>query len=219
VTESNQKEVLSKVMPADKIHVIPLGVHLENFHAAFHRLHAQQVPHEATTIITVGNWLRDWDTYVEVAGYCRQHFPAWTFQLVNRKLPADVASRLEGLSNVSLHSDVSDDELKRMLYLARVHFLPVRSASGNNALMEGLAMGCPAVMTDVVSAGFPLRGNSVLLHARADRDDAIRCIRSIVDMDDAQYALLRKNTFELSSGYDWKSVAARTLEVYKSVVV
>ncbi|MBL7943067.1 MAG: glycosyltransferase family 4 protein [Flavobacteriales bacterium] len=219
VTESNQKEVLSKVMPAEKIHVIPLGVHLERFHSAFHQLSQNGEAHLPGSIITVGNWLRDWDMYLAVAEYCRTHFPDWKFTLVNRKMPPEIAARLDKLSNVKRYSDVSDDELKCMLFNARVHFLPVLSASGNNALMEGLAMGCPAVMTDVVSDGFPLRTDSVLLHARSDRQDAVRCLKLMLEMPDASYSELRKKTFELSSGYDWKSVAARTLEVYKSAVV
>lgn len=217
VTEANQKEVLRRVMPADRIHVIPLGVHLEKFHTAFHRLGSAGGEVRSADIITVGNWLRDWDLYMQVLSLCLTQRPAWRFHLVNRRLPAEVAARLENLPNLTIHRGASDEELKRLLFAARVQFLPVVSASGNNALMEGLAMGCPAVMTDVVSDSFPLKSDSVLLHAKSDSLDAVQCISRIMDLDESAYGALRKKTFEISFGYDWKAIAEKTLKVYKSV--
>jgi glycosyltransferase involved in cell wall biosynthesis len=218
VTEESQKSVLAKVMDPEKIHVIPLGVHLAQYHEKFHQLMKEDLHSGDPQIITVGNWLRDWPFYAEVVARCAEEKPQWKFHLVNRKLPAEVSGVLSKLKNLVIHQNVDDDKLKELLFSARCHFLPVTAASGNNALMEGLAMGCPVVMTDVVSQKFPLISESLKLYRPGDADQAIELIDSYCALDKDAFAILKQNTFAMSLPYDWAEIARQTMDVYKELV-
>lgn len=219
VTEENQKAVLSKVMPPSRIHVIPLGVHLSGFHRVYNEMRAKNEIPVRGQIITVGNWLRDWKFYISVLQYCQLHRKEYVFHLINRKLEPDLETELTAFSNLQIHRNISDSDLKKMLYLSRVHFLPVSGASGNNALMEGLAIGCPAVMTDVVSPDFPLRSESVRLYKTGQLDSAMICLDDILNLNEEQYLALKESTFARSIPFDWKEIATRTLKVYQNSVI
>jgi glycosyltransferase involved in cell wall biosynthesis len=217
VTEENQKKVLSRVMPEEKIHIVPLGVHLSNFHSVYRELKKSGHIPEMNQVITVGNWLRDWKFYTEVLEFCEKSRPLYVFHLVNRKLDPEIELRLSKYRNLVIHRDINDSELKKLLYFSRAHFLPVLGASGNNALIEGLAMGCPAVMTDVMSENFPLRSESVLLYAKGDLQSAINQVDSLVQASDPAHMELKESTFARSIPYDWKEIALKTMKIYQKV--
>ena len=83
--------------------------------------------------------------------------------------------------------------------------------------MEGLAMGCPAVMTDMVSESFPLRSESVLLYPKGDLESAMNMLSDALSMDDTAHLQLKESTFARSIPYDWKDIALRTLNIYQTI--
>lgn len=217
VTEASQKKVLARVMPADRIHIIPLGVHLDSFREVYQAFSASSEPVHPTRIVTVGNWLRDWDLYERTLQLAATHHPTWEFHLVNRRLGDDVRKRLHSFHNLQIHAEISDDELRQLLYSSRLQFIPVTAASGNNALLEAMAMGCPVVMTDVFQDSFLIGEPEVRLHSKGDPQSAISRIGEVIDLDESSYSALKASTFARASEFDWKEIARRTQEVYQQV--
>jgi len=119
--------------------------------------------------ITVGHWLRDWETFAAVAGA----MPDVQFDVVaNRDLP------IKGLPNVKVHRAVDDLELVSLYRAADILFLPLLQSTANNALLEGMASGLAVVATDLeaVRAYVP-DGDGLLLPERAD--DFVDAIRTL----------------------------------------
>jgi len=217
VTEESQKRVLEQVMPAERIHVIPLGVHLNAFRESFEHFQEKRIPTDPYHIITVGNWLRDWNVYAETARLAAQRHPDWRFHLVNRRLDSAVRRKLQQCPNVIIHQEVDNASLKEMLFTSRVLFIPVTGASGNNALLEAMAMGCPVVMTDVFNGRFMISEPEVRLHHRGDASHALERISEVMDLQPDNYLSLKASTFARASEFDWAEIARRTMKIYELV--
>ena len=215
VTEENQKRVLSKVMPAERIHVIPLGVHLGRFREAYQRFQQEQQVLDDAAILTVGNWLRDWTFLRETAMRAAEAHPHWHFHVVNREFDVRVKELLTPLSNVTLHEALSDDALKHRLYASRVLYIPVTAASGNNALLEAMAMGLPVVMTDVFGGSFMIPEPAVRLYEEDDQSSALHKLSGVMSLPADDYARLKATTFAAASAFDWEETARRTMKVYQ----
>ncbi len=203
VTHPDQASVLSAFMPSDRIHVIPLGVDLPELPAA-------QGPRNGC--LTLGNWFRDWAMYEEVT----RAMPETPFHLINRNLPEDVRDRLNERSNVTYHPDVSDAELQRLIASSSVAFLPLQKLAGSNALLECLAGGLPVVMSDVNAGEWAHVAPDVVRRFRPDdADEAVQSIREqLVRTGLAERALC----VEIAKTYSWPQVAARTHELFESLL-
>ena len=212
ITEA-QKAVLSKVMDPSRIHVIPLGCDSAPLIAQANEVHP---PANYSEILTVGNWLRDWDAYFEFVEFCRRARPDWTFRLINRKLSEACQLKARGLSNLIYQSDASDIELVRAYRRAAVQFLPFKEATGNNSLNEGLACGCPVVTNISVNLPqseqfcktVPLACEQLLVaiepwigESYADRDERVAF---------AQAA---------AQSMDWATVGEKTLAVFRDAIL
>lgn len=218
VTEEGQKRVLEHVMPKEKIHVIPLGVHLAAFRKSFRQFGELNTPLHSDRILTVGNWLRDWDFLANTARLAAVKHPQWSFHLVNRAFDLRVRELLAPLSNVHIHEGLTDEALREMLYTSRVLFIPVVAASGNNALLEAMAMGCPVVMTDVFADEYMISEPAVRLYEAGVDEHAMGRLEEVMEMNTTSYAALKATTFARASEFDWEEIARRTMEVYQTVV-
>ena len=90
VTSSNQINVLEKKINRDKIHHIPLGVHLEELNSVFSKkqLNIKESKTEGY-VITVGNWLRDWEFYFKVIEQCPKPELHSCEQAIKLKIPSE----------------------------------------------------------------------------------------------------------------------------------
>lgn len=132
--------------------------------------------------ITVGHWLRDWETFAAVA----RAMPDVQFDVVANR---DLA--IKDLPNVLIHRSIDDLELANLYRAADILFLPLLQSTANNALLEGMASGLAVVATDLeaVRAYLP-NGDGLLLPGRAD--DFIQAIRTLQKTPSLREALRRK---------------------------
>ncbi len=217
VTEASQKKALSEVMDERKIHVIPLGVHLESFTQAYLKLRERGERRSTHQVITVGNWKRDWEMYRQVVERCRNLHININFHLVNRNLSDDLKTQFRSMG-VTVHDGLDDTQLKEVVFRSSLMFLPVTEASGNNALLESLALGVPVLMTDVLKEKSGLDERAVFFHKRDDVSDVIERIRSYFDLSDSDRETISDICRSEATQFDWPVVAARTMELYKQVV-
>lgn len=212
VLGNSQREVLSKVMAWDKIHVIPLGCDSEGLIAQ-----TRDVPRPTRyeTILTVGNWLRDWDFYFSFVEYCHHTHPAWKFELINRNLNEKCRARANLCPNLIYKPSVSDQQLLRSYVGAAVQFLPLIEATGNNSLNESLACGCPVVSNQPVCLG-DAKYYSRLVDL--DEEAVANAIEPWVGQVHAERADAIDAAQNAVRELDWSMIAKQTISVYGKAI-
>ena len=215
LTEKNQMEALKGLVPEEKVRIIPLGIYLADFFQAFQEYNGANIPRE-NKVIVLGNWLRDWELLLQVALELNKN--EVKIHLVGRNIPLDEKHKLREAPNIIVEKDLSDRELKNLLYTSKVSFLPLKEAAGNNALMESLAMGCHAVMSNVVSDSFPFKGDALSLINGEEPALYAKKILEVFEFSESQYNSFALKGQEAVKPYDWQQVANKTIEVYKELL-
>ena len=212
ITEA-QKAVLTKVMDPSRIHVIPLGCDSAPLIAQ-----ANEVPPPAnySEILTVGNWLRDWDAYFKFVEFCQRAKPDWKFRLINRKLSEVHQLKARGLSNLIYQSDASDIELVRAYRRAAVQFLPFKEATGNNSLNEGLACGCSVVTN--ISVNLP-HSEQFCKTVPLDCEQLVVAIEPWIGESYADREGRIAFAQAAAQSMDWAAVGAATTSVYREAII
>lgn len=200
----SQLPFFRQYVPEDRLKVVLHGVDTDFFHPS-------EAPNRTDRIrcITVGHWLRDWDTFGSVArAMSRVMFDVVT----NRRVDFD------GLPNVAIHSGVDDETLAGLYRSADVLFLPLLDSTANNALLEGIASGLPVVATDLeaVRAYMPGPGRTLVSGNGIDGFiDALRCLEQDADLRQDMGRRARARAEELS----WSRLARHYELLYGSLVV
>lgn len=203
-----QKEVLKEYISEHKIHVIPLGVDIKG---ASHKMPLQR----KQIVLTVGNWQRDWNSYLEVAKYFENNYPDVKFYLVNRKLPQALTTKINSTANIHLFQDITDNELSQLYIESSVQFLPFIGATGNNSLNEGLSFGLPVVSNILPS---PLK-NTSFSKEYVGFEDAIELILLFLTINDRlEWLSLSNQAYDYANSIGWESIAKRTLEIYRDIL-
>ena len=212
VTNPNQAEVLEKVMPKERIHAIPLGLHVDRLRPFFNAIDEQKSKRQ---VITVGNWQRDWDFYFELV----KQSPGLQFVLVNRKLDEHYRHMALEIDHLSFYENVNDEELYQLYAESDVQFLPIKGMAASNAIMDGLALGCPLVITDIGSSAYAQVDDIVKGYAQSDVSDALAQINSFINLPPSIRQDTRKACHVYAQQFDWKIIAERTLALYQQVLM
>ena len=211
VMEASQKNALATVMPSEKIHVLPLGTYLNRLDK-IKPIDNLEIKHQ---IITVGVWERNWDEYFSVVEKCNLVYPNLKFILITRILPTEVKSRLGDFSNLEYLSDINDIELYKNYYCSIAQFLPVHSAAGNNTVLEGFSLGCPLIMTNVVSQEYPFRKSFTQFYDKGDVDRVIEILGKHVSISAEEISKNKKQIIDYAQQFSWESIARKTIEIYE----
>jgi glycosyltransferase involved in cell wall biosynthesis len=212
ILAESQREVLARFVPADRIHLVPLGAATRRLIADFD---AVSVPRQPDEVVTVGNWLRDWPYYFEFVRASQTTSPALRFVLVNRNLPTEWHSVARSLPNLQWRENLTDRELLEQYARASAVFLPLREATGNNAVNEAMAAGCPIVTNLSLDCA---AAEAFVLVAPPAHDAMRAALHLACSYDDQKRAALRAATRKALEGLDWAETAHLTLEVYRRAV-
>ncbi len=208
ILEENQRAILEQVMPTEKIHLIPHGVHPDLFREiAFE---------ERQHILTVGNWQRDWKVYEEILKIFFEINPELTFVLVNRSLPSEILARLTKYQNFKYTREISDSELEYFYRSAYCLFLPLLSATANNSLIESLVYGCPVVTSDVFSIYYPFKGNYISFEHSTEA--YINSIKHFVLLSEKKRKDVALKAQEEVAVIKWPRVAEKVLQLYSELI-
>ncbi|QKT04325.1 glycosyltransferase family 4 protein [Ectothiorhodospiraceae bacterium 2226] len=206
VLSPSQVPFLARYLPRERIHLFAHGVDTAFFRPPMQRQHTDRLH-----CITVGHWLRDWPLMRAVAAAFRDD-PRVHFHVVSS---GDTG--LDGLPNVTLYRGISDDELAQRYRQADALLLPLTECTANNALLEGIASGLPAVTTDLAGTRFHLAGAGAILTPPADARACVEALRALRDQPDRRAALARearRRAEELA----WPSIALRFETFYREIV-
>lgn len=211
VTNPAQAQVLKKVMPESKIHYIPLGLHLDNLNLFYERRPNDIVE---KSIITVGNWQRDWDFYFRVVEKC----PHYNFVLVNRNLERSIVEKTKGYSNLKYYSDVSDTELFELYLNSKLQFLPVLGIAGSNAFLQGLSLGCPVVLTNINSEQPNSEPDFIRLYETDSVEDAVKQIDFFISLNTISRRSIQHLCNKYANQFSWEEVANKTTTLYEQLI-
>jgi glycosyltransferase involved in cell wall biosynthesis len=212
ITSESQRGPLAKYIDESRIHHIPLGVSAGELMAIARSI---PEPERRQTILTVGNWKRDWLLYFDTVRRCRAERPSWRFVLINRQLASQWMEVIPSLDNLKFLRGVDDLGLHRAYREAAVQFLPVTGASGNNAVNESLAFGCPVVSN--MDLGFGESCNDVVVNAGSEQSSIIKALERVLLASESGRADVGARAADMVARRDWSVIAARTLDVYRSV--
>ncbi len=198
----HQAQMLRDTVPDELVHVVPLGIDTTYYRPASDA--------KRRCAIFVGEHGRDFDVLVEVAERCRETDPELCLDAITTR---ERAAELSRLPNVRARSGVSDEELVRSYRSARLMLLPLRSATANNALLEGMSCGLPVIATDVGGTREYVDGKCGALVAPGDSREmataVLELMRNRPRLEQMGVASRRR-----ALHFDWDRVARRQLEVY-----
>lgn len=209
IISENQREVLQQFIPADRIHHIPLGLDVSALRASEEQFRAER---QQNLVLTVGNWLRDWDYYFGFIEYCLSEHPNYRFRLINRRLPGQYLARCKELPNLEYLADVDDDDLASNYAHCAALFLPLVEATENNTVNEAKAFGCPLVSNVSLSetAGMFLYDGGYA--------ECLLALEHSLDLDESAMSSIKEAyDFEIKL-LDWAEVGRRTMSLYVELV-
>ena len=152
----------------DKLVVVPHGVSEEHYKPSIsfnlagpakseielvqHKLQGKKV------CLTVGNWLRDYNSFLDVARAFRKRRDVY-FLAVSRGLNLKL-NRED--TNILLFNQGLEDRTLHWLYRrAELLFLPLKGGAANNAILEAIAAEVPIVTSQLPSTEYYTEGQAV----------------------------------------------------------
>lgn len=202
----HEKEELARRFgyPADRIHVIPSGVDLTQFHD-------HDLPREPGLILFVGRLsdVKGLDLLVEALARVRPDVPEAHVVAVGddwgARAAAEERAKALGVGDaVTFPGRVAPDELVKLYNRARVFALPSRYEAFGVAPAEAIACGTPCVASRVGGLPFVIGSAGLLVDRTVDAfADALRSVLT----DDAEWRRLHDTCIAERLRFDWDEIA------------
>jgi len=163
---------LEHLVPKGRCVFIPHGVDTDFFAAS-----PPVTQTGGPLLLAVGAHRRDFKTLIAAAKIIKANRPDVRFRLIG---PQDAVGALAQEGVVEVMFNVSDTELRAAYRESYMLFLPLEAATANNALLESMATGRPAVITDLPAIHEYTAADAALFcdpgNAQAHADAALRLL-------------------------------------------
>jgi glycosyltransferase involved in cell wall biosynthesis len=168
-------------------------------------------------VLTVGNWLRDFDLWRRVVDRISAECPNSEFTVLANpdRLTAAIANLKTDRRRVRLLKGISDEQLRNEYRRADLIFLPLLNSWANNALLEGMSCGRPVVVTDL-PATREYGGDSVCYVQKGCVDDSIQQLRALCGACDKRAELGAAARKRIVTSFSWDNIAKRYMQLYRS---
>ena len=157
--------------------------------------------------------MRDWEVAHRVIDDARYNNLDIQFDVVTRP---EILPYFTGCSNAKLHTDIPEAMLIELYQAADLLFLPLKQATANNSLLEGLACGTPALVTDVGGIPDYMSNEAGWLIPPGDASAALELIKQLYADRDLVRSR-RDGARRQALKFDWQRVVARLSAVYSAV--
>jgi len=204
VVSKTQIPIVEKLVGKGKVVFIPHGVDTEFFKP-------DKKIYKDIDVLIVGNWLRDFN-------FARKVFK----KLQNKNINIVVvslkknASYFNDLNNVKFFYNISDFDLLKIYQKSKILFLPIKNATANNALLEGMSCGLPIVST-FVEAIKEYIDNEGIRFVSFNEDEVIEVLLEIL-----KNSKLRRKMGEITRWqaiqYSWNNISGKLSNLYKELL-
>jgi len=206
VMGQSQLPYFTQRMGADRVAWIPYGVDVDYFCPA-----ARQ-PRQRRLCLIVGDWMRDFETLHKVIDqFNRAGKFAADFVVVT---PERNYPYLTGCANTMLRQGVPEPELRALYQQADLLLLPLKGATANTALVESMACGTPAVVSDVGDVRDYLCPEGARFIPPNDVDGFVSAVEQLLS-DEPMRERMGTAARERAMSFAWPLIAAKTMEFYR----
>jgi glycosyltransferase involved in cell wall biosynthesis len=223
LVSDSQRPYFEKVLPPKRVFVVPHGVDTDFFRprALSPTVGQDQgegdVPSDEQVCITVGAYLRDFETLAAALGRVWKVRPNVRVVAIGTNHPQDVHFKSIKDSRLQLLAGVSDEQLRHAYQRSTVAVFSFLDATANNSLLEAMACGLPVVSTDVGGVRQYLGEEAGILCPARDPDAlATGMLRVLDDPRDAARMGAAARARALS--YDFRIVAEQMRQVYSELL-
>jgi glycosyltransferase involved in cell wall biosynthesis len=172
-----------------------------------------------TSIITVGNWLRDPKCWAKTTELLLTKYQDIEVTVLcgsegAKRYIAELAIRDPRINFVR---NLSDTELRKFYHGADLAFLPLVDATANNALVECMASGVPCVVTDL-PATREYAADTALFFDNSDVQGAALAIGTLIDQPAMRAALSIASRTRAESLLSWSLIANEHRALYEEAL-
>jgi glycosyltransferase involved in cell wall biosynthesis len=204
VMSDSQRPYFTNLIPRERVSVVHHGVDTTYFTPL-------QTPRDPGPFrcLTTGSYLRDWKLLRTVAEALAARNDI-QFHVVSGESPD-----FEGVPNVVVRRAIDDSALRRYYQSSDLLVLPLRDATANNALLEGMACGLPVVASDLpaVREYAPSHAAALVPH---QAEPFAAAIAQLMD-DDARRATMAQNARVRAEALAWPLMARHYVNLYKNL--
>lgn len=206
---SEDKEIISRSVSPDCVHVVPNGVDLAEF-----RFLPKKVKRDSFILLFIGNfsWLQNRDAVKYLIGdiwpVIKRQYPGAQLRIVGRGAPNDLREKIQ-MSSALLLDGVED--ITGEYSSADVLIAPIRIGSGSRyKILEAMASGLPVITSKVGAAGLGVEDRKEIMLAETAEQflGAVSELASDQNLQDTIVAAARKL---IEKSFSWE-IIARELE-------
>jgi len=197
--------IMKLLTKKDNVVFIPHGVDTNYFSPNM------KVLEKETEVLTVGNWLRDFELLRKISLEIFNLRKDILFRVVSLKKNMNY---FMDCPNVVFEYDLSDDELLERYRRAKLLLLPLKDTVANNALLEGMSCGLPSIISNVGAVSDYSNSECSMLVNENSPDKFIRGIFSIIDRSDVLQEMENKSRERCINEFDWSKIAEKHLYYY-----
>jgi len=210
IVGTNQRSFFEDALPKERILHVPYAVD-----TSFFRPPPAYSNREANLCLFAGSHLRDFATLCQIIEDARILAPQLEFALI--VLPQDLARFKNVVGNYTVYSQLTDGELLQLYQQASLLIQPLRDATANTVLLEGLSCGLPIVVTDIGAVRDYLDENCARFIQPFNPEEMLAAIVQLMDApQERRYLAMASRNQALK--YDWHKIAHRMLEVYDQIL-
>jgi glycosyltransferase involved in cell wall biosynthesis len=206
VVGTNQIPFFEQYVDRSKIHFVPHGIDTDFF------CPDASVAKDPHKVLFVGNWLRDFDTLIDVAAILAKDAPQVSIDVVTLERNKPL---FEGCSNINFFSGIPEDELLRKYREASLLFVPMKDCTANNSVLEGMACGLPIVTTDIGGIRDYVDDKCAVLSPLRDARKASALVIELLGQHERARQMGISSHMKARE-FSWPSVSARMMSAYKS---
>lgn len=207
----DQIPLLEPFVPAGRCQFIPHGVDTDFFLPA-----SPYEPESPPVLLAVGSHRRDLVTLVAAARLIRARRPDVVVRLISSEDQARWVAE-NGADAVEVKFGLSDEELRAQYQRATMLFLPLEASTANNALLEAMACGLAAVITDLPGIRDYASPSSAIFCALADPEMHAEAALQLLD-DQATRREMGTAGHSLAQDLSWPRVRGQAQAFMRGVI-